>query len=143
MICFLDFKIFKKYFGYDYLDFIILNSKTFKKCLNGKIRLVHITRKAGLREVGKKDGRYREYLDVTSPLPWWRQMHDSRLFHESRPDVYIGGMENMEPYVKNSPIFDDGYFWEDRSELAHEYLEKYFIKNEEILNDPKLYHNNA
>jgi len=78
-------------------------------------RIKNIIINASIREIGKKKDSYREYLDVTSPLPWWRQIHDAKLLHHSTPEVYIGTLKNMDPSNDNLPIFDFGHFWEDRT----------------------------
>eukprot|EP00747_Dinoflagellata_sp_TGD_P145774 gnl/TRDRNA2_/TRDRNA2_176620_c0_seq1.p1 gnl/TRDRNA2_/TRDRNA2_176620_c0~~gnl/TRDRNA2_/TRDRNA2_176620_c0_seq1.p1 ORF type:complete len:454 (-),score=-5.86 gnl/TRDRNA2_/TRDRNA2_176620_c0_seq1:221-1582(-) len=107
-----------------------------------KLRINRILINAGIREIGEEGKSYRERIDITSPLPWWRQIHDTKLLHHSTPDVYIGAMDNMNPSNDNLPIFDTGHFWEDRAELAHEYLEKYYTRNSDILSNPESNHRN-
>merc|ERR1711976_1101219 len=98
---------------------------------------------AGIRDVGGRDGDYRQRIDMTSPIPWWRQIHDSDLLYDSAADVFSGAHENADPANHLLPIFDNGYFYEDHVDILPKYLENYEANNPHTLGDPTSIYANA
>jgi hypothetical protein len=85
--------------------------------------------RAGIRDVGRKHGEFRQRIDMTSPIPWWRQIHDSDLLYDPSPEVFTSPDENADPANHRLPIFDDGYFYEDHVNILSKYLENYEANN--------------
>lgn len=102
-----------------------------------KIRFHSCICNAGIRDVGRKNKNYRQRIDMTSPIPWWRQIQDTELLYDSAPVVYIGAKENADPSHLRMPILDDGHFYEDHADFSTELLASYRENNPDTLGNPK------
>lgn len=63
--------------------------------------------------MGQRNGRFKQRIDLTSPVEWWKQLKDDHTFMSDPSDAVTSGRASIEdPSTDMLPIFDDGFFWE-------------------------------
>jgi hypothetical protein len=92
---------------------------------------------AGIRDVAKKSREFKEYIELTSRVPWLRQMRNKELLYDSSRDVYIKEKNSADPSNNELSIFDDGYFYENQVDDFFEYLKQYELRNSDTLKEKK------